>query len=185
MLPQCQFMYIFAPELYKYTQMDIRSKRLQAIKKIISQQSPGTQEELLEQLMQEGFEVTQATISRDLRFLQVGRKAHPHHGMVYYLPDMPEASGPPPEYGGGGGLSEAVERIHFANGFGIIKTYPGFANSVAIGIDKAGRFEIAGTIAGDDTILIIPDNDIDASELKAALQIVFPALKDHVFSGRQ
>ncbi len=160
--------------------MDNKSQRLLAIKKLIQTQKISSQEELLRKLNKEGFDLTQATISRDLKALQVGRKADPEKGSIFSLPDqhqsLQEAPGPDLSL-----LTSAIQAIHFAQQFGIIKTLPGYANSVAIAIDKAGRYEIVGTIAGDDTILLIPSEGTERREVRKALITIFPALKDGIF----
>ncbi len=160
--------------------MDSKSQRLLAIKKLIQTQKISSQDELLRKLRKEGFDPTQATISRDLKALQVGRKADPEKGSIFSLPDqhqsLQEASGPDLSF-----LTSAIQAIHFAHQFAIIKTLPGYANSVAIAIDKAGRYEITGTIAGDDTILLIPSEGVERKEVRRALITIFPALKDTIF----
>ena len=160
--------------------MDTKSQRLLAIKKLIQTEKISSQDELLQKLHKEGFDPTQATISRDLKALQVGRKADPDKGSIFSLPDqhqsLQEAPGLDQSF-----LTSAIQAIHFANQFGIIKTLPGYANSVAIAIDKADRYEIVGTIAGDDTILLIPAEGSEKKEVRKALRIIFPALKDSIF----
>ncbi len=160
--------------------MDTKSQRLFAIKKLIQTEKISSQDELLQKLQKEGFAPTQATISRDLKALQVGRIADPEKGSIFSLPgqnqSLQDASGLDQSL-----LTSAIQAIHFANQFGIVKTLPGYANSVAIAIDKAGRYEIVGTIAGDDTILLIPAEGSERKEIKKALRTIFPALKDNMF----
>lgn len=164
--------------------MDAKTKRLLAIKRIINTGRIASQEELIEKLQSEGFETTQATVSRDLKYLQIGKRADSVRGTVFFLPEQINKN--EPEEGINTNLLiGAIRNIHFANGIGIVKTMPGYASSTAIMIDKANRYEIAGTIAGDDTILIMPDNNITVPEIKAALLVVFPSLGEHIFSARR
>jgi transcriptional regulator of arginine metabolism len=165
--------------------MDTKTKRLLAIKRILSSEKIGTQEELLEKLQLEGFELTQATVSRDLKLLQIGKRADPDRGSVFFLPGQIGKEDNPRGEISTNLLTAAIRSIQFANGFGIVKTLPGYSSSTAIVIDKANRYEIAGTIAGDDTILVIPDNEISQTELKAAILVIFPSLSEHIFSARR
>lgn len=160
--------------------MDTKSERLLAIKKLIQTEKISSQDELLQKLRHAGFNLTQATVSRDLRTLQVGRKADPDRGSIFSLPEQLQSLQETPHLDQAL-LTSAIQAVHFTNQFGIIKTLPGYANSVAIAIDKAGRYEIVGTIAGDDTILLIPSEGNGKSEIKKALKTIFPALKDNMF----
>ena len=77
----------------------------------------------------------------------------------------------------------AIRSLIDANGMLIIKTIPGHANSIAVFIDNAGRYEIAGTIAGDDTLLIIPRDKISLSHVHSCLEMSLPGLHKQV--GRE
>ena len=160
--------------------MDHKLNRIRAIRQIIREEKIGSQEELLQRLSKEGYDLTQATVSRDLKYLQAGKKPDPEKGSVFFLPedDLPQD---------GLGvidnrlLMAGIRSIHFANLFGIIKTLPGYASSIAVHIDRSNRHEIIGTIAGDDTILLIPGQDISHTDLKKAILAVFPELEDTTF----
>jgi transcriptional regulator of arginine metabolism len=69
-----------------------------------------------------------------------------------------------------------IQEVIEAKGMLIIKTLPGNANNTALFIDNAGRYEIAGTIAGDDTILLIPRDGISSHQLHSCLEIILPGL---------
>jgi transcriptional regulator of arginine metabolism len=75
-----------------------------------------------------------------------------------------------------------IREIVEARGMLVIKTLPGNAGSTAYCIDGAGRYEIAGTIAGDDTILLIPRDGITQGQLHTCLEIIFPGLHEQVRS---
>jgi transcriptional regulator of arginine metabolism len=68
--------------------------------------------------------------------------------------------------------------IKFANKLGVIKTMPGYAPSIASMIDKSNPFEIVGTIAGDDTILIIPHDNVSERDILNTLILIIPELKE-------
>ncbi len=166
--------------MHNYTIMDTRSQRLQAIRQLIRQHQIRNQEELLSLLQQQGYDLTQATVSRDLKSLRVGKRMDAAKGGILFLPEdlTPEEDTSPID---SGMLTSAIRSVRFANRFGIIKTLPGYASSVAIMVDRSGHHEIAGTIAGDDTILVIPGQDMDHGDLKKALNMVFPHLDKHLF----
>jgi transcriptional regulator of arginine metabolism len=160
--------------------MENKFHRLRAIRQIIESEKISSQEELLHRLSQEGYDLTQATVSRDLKFLQVGKKPDPEKGSVFFLPDADQA---PDELDGIDNrlLMAGMRSIYFANLFGIVKTLPGYASSIAVHIDRSNRFEIIGTIAGDDTILLIPGQGITHADLKKAIQAIFPDLEETIF----
>lgn len=134
--------------------MKTRTQRLLAVKKIIENQKISSQEELLEMLVKGGFQLTQATLSRDLKFLRAAKIADASRGYVYFLPSQ-ESEQANLLSGENFPLNGFVS-IEFAWHLGVIRTLPGYASSIASAIDKMGDYQIIGTIAGDDTILIIP-----------------------------
>ncbi len=156
--------------------MGNRTERLLAIKSIIATRKISSQDELLLLLDKKGLNYTQATLSRDLKFLKVNKISDPEKGYIYELPDQHTVSNEVAEtYAAQGFVS-----IQFANRLGIIKTLPGYASSIASLIDKAGPFEIVGTIAGDDTILIIPHDNVTEKDVINALILIIPELKNKI-----
>ncbi len=155
--------------------MKIKAQRLATIKNIISSQNVSSQEELLILLEKEGFMTTQATLSRDLKYLKVAKVPHTDLGYVYELPQ---------------GLAKINEEVHddfpvsgidsidFTGNLAVIKTRPGFANSIASVIDSHDPYEILGTIAGDDTILLINREGISKGHIIEVLSLFIPGLKD-------
>jgi transcriptional regulator of arginine metabolism len=73
-----------------------------------------------------------------------------------------------------------INEIIEAKGMLVIKTLPGSASSVALFIFNSGRYEIAGTIAGDDTILLIPRDGITLNQLHACLEVILPGLRQQL-----
>jgi transcriptional regulator of arginine metabolism len=154
--------------------MGNRTERLLAIKNLINGRKISSQEELLILLEEQGLNYTQATLSRDLKFLKVNKISDPLKGYIYELPDQhlvqSDAAG---MYAAKGFIS-----IQFANHLGVIKTMPGYAPSIASLIDRHNPFEIVGTIAGDDTILIIPHDNVSEKDVINTLVLIIPELKD-------
>lgn len=152
--------------------MKDKSNRLLLIKEIIKNNSIGSQEELLSLLQQNNFDLTQATLSRDLKQLKVAKMPDYEGGYVYVLPDIPnmlKSNLPEASYISNGFLS-----IDFCGIFAVIKTKPGYSGGIAANIDQKASSEILGTIAGDDTILIIPKEHISRSELTRILAAILP-----------
>lgn len=153
--------------------MKNRSERLLQIRKIINNQRIASQEELLSHLKDEGFSMTQATLSRDLKYLRVSKVHDDEKGYVYFLPDSEAPQGHTPW---SGFLVEGFRSMEFAQGMLVIKTLPGYASSIASALDSMNMVEIAGTIAGDDTILIVPRDGAKRESIQEQLGQVIPGI---------
>lgn len=140
----------------------MKHKRIEAIKRIISTSDVGTQEELAMRLSEEGFEVTQATVSRDIR--QMGlRKGTSTDGRLLYV--LPEDKGDLSEGGYGRILREGFTSIETADRLLVVKTASGMAMAAAAAIDNLNLGGIVGTIAGDDTIFLAVRTGKDAEKI--------------------
>ena len=158
--------------------MKVKNNRLEALRLIISSQQMGSQDELLAALQKEGFKLTQATLSRDLKQLKVAKAASMSGNYVYVLPNetMYKRVSTP------NSIREMMKvpgfvSINFSGNMGIIKTLPGYATSIAWNIDNSDIPEILGTIAGDDTIFIVIKEGIRHQEVIEALSDVVPNMK--------
>ena len=153
--------------------MKNKNERLMEIRRFIGSKNISSQEELMILLKAKGFELTQATLSRDLKYLKVAKMPDNNAGYVYILPDkeqtIEEVELP------GAGLSGLIS-IDYAQGMAILRTLPGHASSIAYSIDNMDAYEIAGTIAGDDTILLIPRDGVSRSDIVNLLKLRMPAL---------
>jgi len=119
------------------------------ILKLIRSKKISTQEELAQELKNQGIAATQVTLSRDLRDLRLVKTREGYQEMA------PEETGPGFTMLAGEFLNDVLR----AQNLVVLKTSPGHANSVAVALDREGWPEVVGTIAGDDTILLItPDN---------------------------
>jgi len=143
------------------------------IRRLIGSRNISSQEELLKLLEKRGFEMTQATLSRDLKYLKVAKMPDDHAGYVYILPDKEQVV-EGTEFSRQG-LSGLIS-LDFAQGMAILRTLPGHASSIAYTIDGLDAYEIAGTIAGDDTILLIPRDGVSRSDLVSLLKLRMPGL---------
>jgi transcriptional regulator of arginine metabolism len=160
--------------------MKSRTQRLLSVKKIISELRIGNQEELLQKLHESGFEVTQATLSRDLKALQVMKVSDSGSGYIYRLPggghfENIEDSGA--ELLRANFLADGFVGMEFSGNLAVVKTLPGYASSIAAVIDKSKMFEIVGTIAGDDTVLLVIREGIGRSDVVKALILTMPKLE--------
>jgi transcriptional regulator of arginine metabolism len=152
-------------------------ERLLAIEKIISEGEISSQEELLDELKGTGISCTQATLSRNLRQLRVIRIPSEKGGYKYALS---ENSKQLPAMRSDLNVISVIKSIIEARGVILLKTLPGHASSTAFIIDNAGRYEIAGTIAGDDTLLIVPRDNISLSQIHSCLEMIFPGFSERV-----
>ena len=146
--------------------MKTKDRRLEAIKMIISGKEVGSQEEVLNELRKEGFTLTQATLSRDLKQLKVAKAASMNGKYVYVLPNETMYRRSHKPLSAGEMLSNpGFLSINFSGNLGVIKTRPGYASSIAYNIDNSNVPEILGTIAGDDTIIIVLREGVDHNAL--------------------
>lgn len=159
--------------------MKNRVKRQLEIRKIILKGNVHSQEELLTLLKQNGFDLTQATLSRDLKILQVAKVPHPAKGYVYVIPDSEKAENPA-DLNRVNYLADGFKDLRFSGNLAVVRTRPGYASSIAAVIDSANSWEILGTIAGDDTILIIQKEGISKLDLINALISIMPNLKGKI-----
>lgn len=159
--------------MYKYAhRMKNRHARHRTIRHLIASRQIESQEDLREQLSAEGFDVTQATLSRDLRYLQVGKIADGSGGYYYGIQEGGE------DYVHD--LTRGWISIGFSGQLGVIRTLPGHANSVAVAIDNLEFGGLLGTVAGDDTILLVLKEGVSSDTLIEQLKAEVPSLGDSV-----
>ncbi len=156
-----------------------KNSRLDVIKMIISSKEIGSQEELLKELREGGFVLTQATLSRDLKQLKVAKAASMNGNYVYVLPndtmykrstevhslqDMMKMAG--------------FKSMEFSGNMAVIKTRPGYASSLAYDIDNREFSDVLGTVAGDDTIVLVLREGCSRHALRQALSGVIPEMEE-------
>ena len=139
-----------------------KAKRLIKIREIISTNDIETQDELVDQLKAAGFNVTQATVSRDIKELHLVKVPYKEGQYKYSLPADQRFN---PQDKLKKTLVEAFVKIDFADHLIVLKTLPGNAQAVGALIDHLDWNEILGTICGDDTCLIICRTPLDAKNL--------------------
>lgn len=156
--------------------MKNKKERMVAIREIVMHQKIGSQDDLLKLLQEQGFILTQATLSRDLKQLQIAKVAYTDGSYVYILPEMGSIGKivNSKQHANLGFAGIGFISIEFSNHLAVIRTRPGYASSIAYDIDLNSPHEILGTIAGDDTILIIPREAYTREQIIDALSVFIP-----------
>ena len=135
----------------------MKSKRHAALIDIINRNSIETQDELTAMLNKIGFEVTQATISRDIRELKITKSLGEDGRYIYMFKDSDSDGHRHALYGDT--LARSLRSIEYASNIVVIKTYPGLAGAVAAGVDAKKTEGVLGCVAGDDTIIVATKNE--------------------------
>lgn len=139
-----------------------RQQRERAILEIVRSRPVTTQAELVRALRQRGLRVTQATVSRDIKRLGLVKVAGPEGTYHYAPPDALRNTPPPAAFENLRSAFRAfVTEVDQGEAIVLVKTLSGRANAVAIAVDEARIPEIAGTVAGDDTILVVVRRELD------------------------
>ena len=155
--------------------MKEREQRLAQIRKLIKNHKIESQDELLDLLTQNGFEVTQATLSRDLKLLKVGKIADGRDGYVYTLPTEQETK-----------ESEHIFIQDFLRGFisieasaniVVIKTFPGHASPVCNALDNMNFPEILGTVAGENCMFACIKEGMTGKQFIEKLKSIIPEIE--------
>lgn len=129
-----------------------KNQRQEIIRKVVSGKKIHKQDELLYALKAEGMEITQSTLSRDMKEMKIARIHDDAEGYVYSILSDKVSSGDAQFIAS---TKVSVKSIEFSSLFAVIKTAPGFASAVAAVIDGNDVKGVMGTIAGDDTILVM------------------------------
>lgn len=156
--------------------MKIKNSRLDAIRLILSTQDISSQEELLNELAKEGFKLTQATLSRDLHQLRVVKTVRTPGQYKYELPRNSQYRNNENEMRPVTAQQEAngFVSIKFSGNIAVIRTKPSYAGTLAYHIDNYDFPEIIGTIAGDDTVMLIIAEETTRGAVLRALRNIIP-----------
>ena len=150
----------------------MKKRRQAKIIELISQNEIETQEELQDLLNRYGFEVTQATISRDIKELRLVKDLSNEGRYVY---SSGKKSMDVINHRAGGIFNDTIITIDYAMNTVVIKCFTGMANAVCAAIDSMNLDEILGSIAGDDTIFILCRNEETASMFTNKLRTMLNA----------
>jgi transcriptional regulator of arginine metabolism len=133
----------------------MRTRRLSAIRQIVDHESVHSQEELRQRLQTMGFDVTQATLSRDIKELGLMKRAADGAYQAAGAGATAPASAAAAAVALSRALGEFLLSVDVAQQLVVVKTGPGQAQLLALALDRAQLPDVLGTIAGDDTILVI------------------------------
>ena len=157
--------------------MKVKNSRLEALKMLISSMELGSQEELLRALEQEGFRLTQATLSRDLKQLKVAKAASMNGKYVYVLPNetMYRRVTTPRK------ATEMLQRsgyvsVNISGQLAIVKSRRGYESAIAYDIDCCVSPYILWSFAGDDTIFVAIREGATRGQVLEALSYVIPEI---------
>ncbi len=146
--------------------------RHKIIKEVLADTDVNSQEMLLKILTDKGFVLTQATLSRDIKELQIVKVPTPKGSYIYQLSE------------GMNGQDDVSHlsvigfiKIEFSGQLAVMKTRPGYAMAIAGEIDNKASEYILGTVAGDDTILLIPRENISREEIISSLSAFIPNIQ--------
>lgn len=152
--------------------MKNKRNRLQIISEILRSSVVGSQEELLQLLNERQCDVTQATLSRDLKLLKVAKTPLSNGTYKYVLPSYNKPI--PTQQTSNTLISHgAVLSLEFSGHLAVVKTKPGYASAIAWDIDNKATEEVLGTIAGDDTILVIPREGVTRDDIYQMMHHTF------------
>lgn len=151
--------------------MNPKTQRFATIRKIIRSELIGSQDELITRLNECGIEITQSTLSRDLKYMNVAKVPHKSKGYVYVLPNTVHH-----DINISANISDNITSLAFSGNIGVMKTKSGYASAISVPIDNLDCPGIMGTIAGDNTIMIILREDADINGVIDALTQIFPQI---------
>jgi transcriptional regulator of arginine metabolism len=134
--------------------------RRRLIVNILKNEKIHSQEELQQRLKQEGKDVTQATLSRDLKFLGIARIPDRQEGYVYTIKEEVDTTPEPYLHDD---IARGIVDVQFSANLAVVHTKLGHGHSVAFAIDRLEIPEVLGTLGGEDTLLVIFREDADKS----------------------
>ena len=148
----------------------MKNARQNKILELIEEYEISTQEALIQKLSEHGFESTQTTISRDIRQLRLIKGPTGRGTYKYVAPEVRRGTDAP---GHNSALTDAVLKIESAQNLIVVKTMSGMANAIAVCIDSLKIKDIIGSVAGDDTILLVLKTSEKALAIEEELKGVF------------
>ena len=148
----------------------MKSARQKKIIELIEKYDIDTQETLISRLSEIGISATQTTVSRDIKELKLVKGMTGNGTYKYVLPEIKKTSGAPVL---NSALNDSVLKIEAARNIVVVKTYPGMANALAVCVDTLEQSRIVGSVAGDDTILLVTHDDNIAKTVESELKSVF------------
>jgi len=149
--------------------MSSKVQRQQAIAKLVARHAVTNQPQLVDLLADEGITATQATVSRDLEDLGAVKVRVPGGDTVYAIPEY-EPNRLAPEDQLRRVMGEWVAEVRNSGNLVVLRTPPGCAHVVGSALDRSGMSGLLGTVAGDDTLLCVAEEDLGGAALTAILR---------------
>ena len=150
------------------------AERRRAVRELIAGGNIGSQEQLLQRLLARGHRTTQATLSRDLKALKVGKLPDGRGGYTYAFRDQLDQAGSDSNLQSV--FMHGYRSIAFSGNLAVVHTLPGHGASVAFALDKLQVEGIIGTVAGDDTILAVLAEGTTPAAARRALRRSIPGI---------
>jgi transcriptional regulator of arginine metabolism len=156
--------------------MKERLERLKSIRALIKSNRIDSQEQLLQLLAEEGINVTQATLSRDLKYLKVGKVSDGNAGYYYTIPSDEERRETERHYSQD--FLRGYVSIDWNANMAVVRTFSGHSDSVSLAIDNMGLEEVLGTIAGRDNVVFVALREgVTGEDFIAAMKKKVPELE--------
>lgn len=152
----------------------MKKHRQEKLLELISRYEIDTQDELIERLRDHGFNVTQATVSRDIRELKIAKMTSGRGSYRYVLPR--QSTDGASSMGFSNSLIDSIVSVDHACNMVVLKTYSGLAQAVAVGIDGMDMHQVLGCVAGDDTIMIVARDEECATVIADRIRMLMKNL---------
>jgi len=161
--------------------MITKNRRLAIILDLVNTHTPSSQGKLLSLLHEKGFVITQTTLSRDIKQLKISKMPDDKGNYIYKAPHQ-ETNIPNRGFVKDKVVSvpnKGFISIDFSYNLVVIKIRPGYADGIALDIKTQASSIILGTIAGEDTILLIPRENVTRQGILDALAKIIPGIKEN------
>ncbi len=153
--------------------MGNKTERLNLIRRIVSEELIGSQEDLIQRLSELGVKATQSTLSRDFKEVNISKMPHPDRGYVYVLSEKLGSD----VVTNTANIADAVLGVKFSHNIAVVATKSGYASAVSVIIDGRKSKDIIGTIAGDNNIVVILREDAKRESVFEQMCAMFPTLR--------
>lgn len=153
--------------------MGNKTERLNLIRRVVSEELIGSQEDLIQRLAELGVQATQSTLSRDFKEINISKMPHPDKGYIYVLSEKLGSD----IVTNTANLADAVLSIKFSHNIAVLSTKSGYASAISVIIDGRKSRDIIGTIAGDNNIIMILREEATHEQVLDEICHLFPALR--------
>ena len=153
--------------------MGKKSDRLSLIKQIIAEVQIGSQEELIGHLAKRGVHATQSTLSRDFKEINISKIPHPEKGYIYVSAEHMTSHIDT----GTSNLGDAIYGVKFSGNICVVLTKSGYANAIGSVLVGCKSADILGSVAGDNTIIVVLREGAEQQDVVNALCKLFPSLR--------